>query len=95
MWNPYGNGEGGFSRSNSFREIDGDDEEELRWAALERLPTYNRVRRGLLRTDAGGFSEIEVSDLGGSDRTAVIHRLLGKNADAEDLFSRIRQRIDA
>ncbi|CAA6666311.1 unnamed protein product [Spirodela intermedia] len=95
MWAPYGNGEGAFSRSNSFRELDGDEEEELRWAALERLPTYNRVRRGLLRSSAGGFSEIDISSLACSDRTAVIDRLLAKNGDAEDLFERIRRRIDA
>lgn len=95
MWTPYGNGDGAFSSSSSFRELDGDDEEELRWAALERLPTYNRVRRGLLRASTGGFSEIDISSLASSDRTAVIDRLLAKNGDAEDLYERIRRRIDA
>ena len=26
-----------------------DDEEELRWAAIERLPTYDRLRKGILK----------------------------------------------
>ncbi|RVW77081.1 Pleiotropic drug resistance protein 1 [Vitis vinifera] len=33
-----------FSRSSR----DEDDEEALKWAALEKLPTYNRLRKGLL-----------------------------------------------
>lgn len=36
-----------FSRSRRQRERD--DEEELRWAAIERLPTYDRLRKGMLR----------------------------------------------
>ncbi|PKI49306.1 hypothetical protein CRG98_030234, partial [Punica granatum] len=36
-----------FSRSGRQREHD--DEEELRWAAIERLPTYDRLRKGMLR----------------------------------------------
>jgi len=37
-------GSGVFAR-NSFEE---DDEEALKWAALEKLPTYNRLKKGLL-----------------------------------------------
>ncbi|KAK6936179.1 hypothetical protein RJ641_033209 [Dillenia turbinata] len=35
-----------FSRSR--RVTAEDDEEELKWAAIERLPTYDRLRKGML-----------------------------------------------
>ena len=38
-----------FRRSQASRGDDGDDEENLRWAALEKLPTYDRMRRGIIR----------------------------------------------
>lgn len=38
-----------FSRGGSRREQDGDDEEALLWAAIERLPTYNRVGRSVVK----------------------------------------------
>lgn len=81
-----------FSRGSSFRE---DDEEALRWAALERLPTFDRVRRGILfRNDSGGCDEVEVSRLGFEDRLAVIARVLGDGSDRENFFTRIRERFD-
>ncbi|RWW22923.1 hypothetical protein BHE74_00034574 [Ensete ventricosum] len=93
MWNAT---EAAFSRSSSFRECGEDDEEEaLRWAALERLPTYSRVRRGILRGAAGEYSEVDVARLSSGDRTALIDRLLGDSGDAEHFFRRIRQRFDA
>ncbi|URE18251.1 Plant PDR ABC transporter associated [Musa troglodytarum] len=93
MWNAT---EAVFSRSSSFRECSEDDEEEaLRWAALERLPTYSRVRRGILRGAAGDCSEVDVARLSSGDRTALIDRLLVDSGDAEHFFRRIRQRFDA
>ncbi|CAD5187842.1 unnamed protein product [Musa acuminata subsp. malaccensis] len=92
MWNAT---EAVFSRSSSFRECGEDDEEALRWAALERLPTYSRVRRGIFRAAAGDYSEVDVARLSSGDRTALIDRLLGDPGDAEHFFRRIRQRFDA
>jgi len=40
---------GGGGRSRSSSRVD-DDEEALRWAALEKLPTYSRLRTGILRS---------------------------------------------
>ncbi|KAJ6793163.1 putative ABC transporter G family member 31 [Iris pallida] len=92
MWN---SSESAFSRSSSFREYGEDEEEELRWAALERLPTAARVRRGFLRDSAGGFSEVDVSRMGSGEWAPVIDRLLGDSADTEEFFRRIRRRFDA
>ncbi|KAG0465359.1 hypothetical protein HPP92_019523 [Vanilla planifolia] len=92
MWSST---EAAFSRSSSYRECAEEEEEALRWAALERLPTFARVRRGILRRDAGKFSEVNISNLTSSDRTALIDRLLGYSDDPEQFFQRIRQRFDA
>ncbi|CAN1169187.1 Pleiotropic drug resistance protein 1 [Linum perenne] len=52
--------------SRSARADEEDDEEALKWAALEKLPTYLRIRRGILKGEAEGVSrEIDVcTDLG-------------------------------
>lgn len=47
MWS---SGELAFSRSSSYRDHADNEDEALRWAAIERLPTITRARRGLLRT---------------------------------------------
>ncbi|KAL8497933.1 hypothetical protein ACS0TY_021327 [Phlomoides rotata] len=82
------------ARSESFRE-DGDDEEALRWAALERLPTYRRVRRGIFRNVVGDFREIDVQKLQAEEQKIVLDRLINSvDDDWEKFFSRVRRRFD-
>ncbi|EEE65669.1 hypothetical protein OsJ_21278 [Oryza sativa Japonica Group] len=55
MWWSTDNGVLLRSRASSRGEEDDDDEEALRWTALEKLPTYDRVRRAVLPVvDEGG-----------------------------------------
>ncbi|WRX34653.1 ABC transporter-like [Theobroma cacao] len=92
MWN---SAENVFSRSASFREED-DDEEALRWAALERLPTYARVRRGIFRNMVGDSKEVDVSELESTDRRLLLERLVNSvDDDPERFFDRMRKRFDA
>ncbi|CAL4958575.1 unnamed protein product [Urochloa decumbens] len=95
--------EAAFSRSGSWREAE-DEREALRWAALQRLPTVARARRGLLRSPSapgGGcegddvLCEVDVAGLSSGDRTALVDRLLADSGDAEHFFRRIRSRFDA
>ncbi|KAL5975200.1 hypothetical protein ACLOJK_031879 [Asimina triloba] len=84
-----------FSRSSSYRETE-DDEEALRWAALERLPTYDRVRRGIFRNMVGDRSEVVVESLELEERRLVLDRLVNAvDEDAEQIFDRMRKRFDA
>ena len=54
-----------------------EDEEALKWAALERLPTYSRLRKGLLTSSRGGANEIDVvTDLGFQERRKLLERLV-------------------
>ncbi|KAF2301515.1 hypothetical protein GH714_025374 [Hevea brasiliensis] len=60
--------------SKSSREED--DEEALKWAALERLPTYDRLKKGILTTSKGEASEIAVANLGFLERRTLVDRLV-------------------
>uniref|UniRef100_A0A0E0BY04 ABC transporter domain-containing protein n=1 Tax=Oryza meridionalis TaxID=40149 RepID=A0A0E0BY04_9ORYZ len=95
--------EAAFARSGSWREEE-DEQEALRWAALQRLPTVARARRGLLRSPAPGeervqgddaLCEVDVAGLSPGDRTALVDRLLADSGDVENFFRRIRSRFDA
>ncbi|XP_030489590.2 ABC transporter G family member 32 [Cannabis sativa] len=92
MWN---SAENVFARSSSFRE-NGEDEEALRWAALERLPTYKRVRRGIFKDVVGDTKEVDVSELESPEQKLLLERLV--NAVEDDpgrFFDRMRRRFDA
>lgn len=83
------------ARSSSFRE-ESDDEEALRWAALERLPTYKRVRKGIFKNIVGDSKEIDVEKLEVQERKVVLDRLVSSaEDDCESFFDRMRRRFDA
>ncbi|KAK7335962.1 hypothetical protein VNO80_28125 [Phaseolus coccineus] len=80
-----------FSRSS--REED--DEEALKWAALEKLPTYNRLRKGLLTASHGAANEIDVADLGYQERQKLLERLVKvAEEDNESFLLKLKERID-
>ncbi|KAI4355695.1 hypothetical protein L6164_004443 [Bauhinia variegata] len=80
-----------FSRS-SHEE---DDEEALRWAALEKLPTYNRLKKGLLTTSQGEVNEVDVTDIGYQERKKLLERLVRvPEEDNEKFLLKLRERID-
>uniref|UniRef100_A0A0E0C4J0 ABC transporter domain-containing protein n=1 Tax=Oryza meridionalis TaxID=40149 RepID=A0A0E0C4J0_9ORYZ len=88
-----------FSRSSSRFQDEEDDEEALRWAALERLPTYDRVRRGILAVsseDGGGEKvEVDVGRLGARESRALIERLVrAADDDHERFLLKLRERMD-
>lgn len=78
-----------FSRS-SREGCAEDDEEALRWAALEKLPTFDRVRRGFLSLPeeggASGLREVDVGKLGFGERRALVERLLRVAEEDNELF---------
>ncbi|GER48392.1 pleiotropic drug resistance protein, partial [Striga asiatica] len=53
-----------------------DDEEALKWAALEKLPTFDRLRKGLLFGSRGAANEVDVQNLGIQDRVNLLERLV-------------------
>ncbi|XP_025626107.1 ABC transporter G family member 32 isoform X2 [Arachis hypogaea] len=92
MWNSTDNA---FARSTSFRK-EGEDEEALRWAALERLPTYRRARRGIFKNLGGDKREVDVADLGMQEHRILLERLADAlDDDPETFFQLMRSRFDA
>ncbi|KAM0034718.1 putative ABC-type xenobiotic transporter [Helianthus debilis subsp. tardiflorus] len=80
-----------FSRSS--REED--DEEALKWASLEKLPTFDRLRKGLLFGSTGPSNEIDVDNLGFDQRQHLLDRLVKvADEDNEKFLLKLRRRID-
>lgn len=82
-----------FSRSS--REED--DEEALRWAALEKLPTFDRLRKGILTAShaGGAINEIDIQKLGFQDTKKLLERLIKVGEDEhEKLLWKLKKRID-
>ncbi|MQM18023.1 hypothetical protein Taro_051006 [Colocasia esculenta] len=80
-----------FSRSSR----DEDDEEALRWAALERLPTYNRIRKGILVGAEGESREIDIKRLGHQERKTLMERLVRiAEEDNEKFLLKLKTRMN-
>ncbi|KAI8548585.1 hypothetical protein RHMOL_Rhmol07G0284100 [Rhododendron molle] len=79
--------------SVSFREED--DEEALKWAAIEKLPSYLRIARGILTEEEGPPREIEIKSLGFLEKRKLLERLLKvAEEDNEKLLLKLKERID-
>ncbi|CAN4076595.1 unnamed protein product [Withania somnifera] len=81
-----------FSRSS--RE-DYDDEEALKWASLEKLPTYLRIRRGILTEEEGQSREVDITKLDLVERRNLLERLVKiADEDNEKFLFKLKKRID-
>lgn len=79
--------------SASFRRED--DEEALKWAALERLPTYTRLRKGLMTMSSGQACEIDVKELGFQEKKDLVEKLVrDAEVDNEKFLLKLKERID-
>ncbi|XP_031487459.1 ABC transporter G family member 42-like [Nymphaea colorata] len=93
----------GSSRSRRSRNVD-DDEEALRWAALEKLPTYDRLRTSIIKSfveEQQGeakkvvHKEVDVRKLGMAEKQEFIERLFRvAEEDNERFLRKFRHRID-
>ena len=74
-----------------------DDEEVLRWAAIEKLPTYDRMRKGILTVTAAGagMQEVDTQGLSMQERKCLIQRLMGiPEEDNERFLLKLRERME-
>lgn len=76
-----------------------DDENELMWAALERLPTYDRLQKAFLKqvTEDGkvGLEAVDVTKLGVQDKQHLMESILKVVEDDNEKFlRRLRDRTD-
>ncbi|KAH7845456.1 hypothetical protein Vadar_002249 [Vaccinium darrowii] len=90
MWNSSVNM---FSRTGENRAEE--DEEKLRWAALQRSPTYVQARTSFFRNVAGEVSLVDVGNLEIQEKDQVLDKLMNAvNEDTELFFDRIRKRFN-
>jgi hypothetical protein len=79
--------------SNSFHQED--DEEALKWAAIQKLPTFARLRKGLLTSLQGEATEIDIENLGLQERKDLLERLVRlAEKDNEEFLLKLKNRID-
>lgn len=71
-----------------------DDEEALKWAALQKLPTFDRLKKGLL-FGSRGANEVGIEDLGYEDKRKLVERLFNNvQDDNEQFLLKYRNRLD-
>ncbi|XP_045828646.1 pleiotropic drug resistance protein 2-like [Trifolium pratense] len=93
---PSTSGDHVFERNNKKEDVD--DEEELKWAALERLPTFERLKKSIVKQviESGGFSyeEIDISKLGIHDKNKLMDGILRTvEEDNEKFLLKMKERI--
>ncbi|XP_027068458.2 ABC transporter G family member 39-like [Coffea arabica] len=76
-----------------------EDEEQLKWAAIERLPTYDRLRKAVLRQvlDDGRVvgHELDLVRLGSDKKRMLVNNILRVvEEDYEKFLQRLRSRVD-
>ncbi|CAN8269239.1 unnamed protein product [Cochlearia groenlandica] len=82
--------------SNQYFSIDNDneddEEEALKWAALEKLPTYTRLRTTLIKPN---LDLVDVAKIGVDDRKKFIDSIFKVMEEDNDKFlKKLRDRID-
>lgn len=80
--------------SSRRRNEEEDEEEAMKVAAMEklqRLPTYDRARKAVLRGITGGFKEIDMKDLGYVERRELFDRVI--TMDDEDWHGEYLRRL--
>ncbi|WCJ20350.1 ABC transporter G family member 39 [Euphorbia peplus] len=78
-----------FPRNSSRRDQE-DDEESLMWAALERLPTYNRLRKGIFSDE-----EIDIKKLDFVQKKKLLDKFLNvAEEDNEKFLLKLKDRLE-
>ncbi|KAG0577501.1 hypothetical protein M758_5G154100 [Ceratodon purpureus] len=88
-----------FGRNSArSRRNEADDEEALKWAALEKLPTMDRLHTTILQKHVGSrivHEEVDVRRMGIVERQQIIDNLLKiAEEDNERFLNKLRARID-
>ncbi|XP_019426185.1 PREDICTED: pleiotropic drug resistance protein 1-like isoform X1 [Lupinus angustifolius] len=82
-----------FSNNSSHQQED--DEEALKWVAIQKLPTIARLRKGLLASSEGESYEIDIKKLGLQEKRVLLERLVKiAEEDNEKFLLKLRNRID-
>ncbi|KAJ8768124.1 hypothetical protein K2173_021064 [Erythroxylum novogranatense] len=96
-WKQIGKNSSVFQRNPTRKAVE--EEEELQWAALERLPTFDQMRKGIMkqRTNSGKIfqNEVNVTKLRSQERKLLIENMIKTvEKDHEKFLRRLRHRTD-
>nr|Q2PCF1.1 RecName: Full=Pleiotropic drug resistance protein 2; AltName: Full=NpPDR2 [Nicotiana plumbaginifolia]CAH40786.1 PDR-like ABC transporter [Nicotiana plumbaginifolia] len=85
--------------STRWREMAEEEEKELKWAAIDRLPTYNRLRKGMMKEVMSNgrvvHHEVDMTKLGNQDKKVLMESILKVvEDDNEQFLRRLRNRTD-
>ncbi|CAN4106572.1 unnamed protein product [Withania somnifera] len=85
--------------SMRWREMAEEEEKELKWAAIDRLPTYDRMRKGMMKEVMNNgrvvHHEVDMTKLGNQDRKVLMESILKVVEDDNEKFLRgLRNRTD-
>lgn len=95
-WSDTGSGRIPFKNSSSRRR-ETDDQMELEWAALEKLPTYHRLRTAILDSngvDGDAHGTIDVRHLAKGQRTSIVEKALATSEQNNERFlMKVKERL--
>lgn len=94
-WSDTGSGRIPFKNSSSRRQ-ESDDQKELEWAALEKLPTYHRLRTAILESngEVEASGPIDVRRLAKGQRTSIVEKALATSEQDNFRFlSMVKERL--
>lgn len=81
--------------SSSSRRVQEDEERALKWAALQRVPTYDRLKKALVTGLRGETSEIDINNIRYEDRKEILERLIKvPERDNQKFLLKLKDRID-
>ncbi|KAJ8568453.1 hypothetical protein K7X08_027986 [Anisodus acutangulus] len=85
--------------STRWREMAEEEEKELKWAAIDRLPTYDRMRKGMMKEVMNNgrvvHHEVDMTKLGNQDMKVFMESILKVVEDDNEKFlRRLRNRTD-
>lgn len=90
----------GISNVNPEQDVDVDEGDLLQWAAIQRLPTFERITSALFDVyhrngQVKGKEVVDVSKLGAQERHMFIERLI-KHTENDNLglLQKLRKRMD-
>ncbi|XP_043699337.1 ABC transporter G family member 39-like isoform X2 [Telopea speciosissima] len=83
-----------FSQSPRNRD-DEDDKEALKWAALERLPTFDRIKKAIVTGTDGEKKEVDIQNLGIQEKKNLVNRLVRvAEEDNENFLLKLKNRME-
>ncbi|XP_075642119.1 pleiotropic drug resistance protein 1-like isoform X1 [Castanea sativa] len=69
-------------------------EKSRKWAAIQRLPTGHRLRRGILTEENGEAKEVDIQRLDEQQLKNLLDKLLNQDEDNEKFLMKLKDRFD-